>query len=256
MKVRVSNIQRFCLHDGPGIRTVVFLKGCNLRCPWCANPENIEYEFTDYFDDGASEKRIVGYDIESIDLFDEIMKDELYFNLNNGGITFSGGEPLLQIKELEPLLRKLKSNDVNIAVETNLQVDSELVEMALKYVDEFIVDIKILDKSLNSKILHGDIDLYINNIELLHKNNRIDVFRIPLSYEYTFTKKNQDLILSFLKKYGCNKVEIFKIHNLAKSKYKAIGQEFIEFKEVSDNDILSFYEDIKKLGINVSIIKI
>ena len=256
MKVRVSNIQRFCLHDGPGIRTVVFLKGCNLRCPWCANPENIDYEFTDYFDEGTNEKRIVGYDVEAIDLFDEIMKDRDYFNLNNGGITFSGGEPLLQVKELEPLLKKLKSNNVNIAVETNLQVDSELVNIALKYFDEFIVDIKILDKSLNSKILHGDIDLYINNIELLHKNNKIDVFRIPLSYEYTFTKKNQELILSFLKTYRCNKVEIFKIHNLARSKYKAIRHDFIEFKEISDNDILIFYGDIKKLGINVDIIKI
>ena len=254
MKVRVSNIQRFCLHDGPGIRTVVFLKGCNLRCPWCANPENMEYDFTDYVDN--NERKVVGYDIEAIDLFDEVMKDKDYYRLNNGGVTFSGGEPLLQIKALKPLLKRLKDNNVNIAIETDLQVDSELVRFASKYVDEFIVDIKILDKDLNSKILKGNLDFYINNIELLCENNKVDIFRIPLSYEYTFTKKNQELIINFLKKYKCNKVEIFKIHNLAKNKYKAINRKFIEFREVSDDDIKNFYNRIKDLDINVEIIKI
>ena len=254
MKVRVSNIQRFCLHDGPGIRTVVFLKGCNLRCPWCANPENMEYDFTDYADD--NEKKIIGYDIEAIDLFDEIMKDKEYYKLNNGGITFSGGEPLLQIKALEPLLKKLKDNDVTIAIETDLQVDSELVRIALKYVDEFIVDIKILDKDLNTKVLKGNLDFYIQNVEFLCKNNKIDIFRIPLSYEYTFTKKNQELVLNFLKEYRCKKVEIFKIHNLAKNKYKAINREFTEFRDVDYDDIIKFYNKLKILNVNVSIIKI
>ena len=256
MKVRVSNIQRFCLHDGPGIRTVVFLKGCNLRCPWCANPENIDYEFTKYYDKVNHENRIVGYDIEAIDLYDEIIKDEVYFSLNNGGVTFSGGEPLLQIKNLEPLLKKLKNHNINIAIETNLQVPTEYVKIAIKYVDEFIIDIKILDNELNKKILQGDIDLYMKNIETLDKKNKIDTFRIPLSNEYTLTKKNQELILSFLKKYKCKKTEIFKIHNLAESKYQAIGKNMISFSEVSDDLILEFYNKIKNIAVNIKIIKL
>ena len=256
MKVRVSNIQRFCLHDGPGIRTVVFLKGCNLRCPWCANPENMDFDFTNYCDINTGDKSIVGYDIEAVDLYDEIIKDRSYFKLNNGGVTFSGGEPLLQIKELEPLLKKLKENNVNIAIETDLQVDTDLVKIALKYVDEFIVDVKILDRELNKKILHGDIDLYIKNIELLDKSNKIDTFRIPLSNEYTFTKKNQELLLSFLKKYKCKVVEIFKIHNLAESKYRAIGRKIISFSLVDDTELLEFYNKIKNMDVNVKIIKI
>lgn len=256
MKVRVSNIQRFCLHDGPGIRTVVFLKGCNLRCPWCANPENMDFDFTNYFDVNTGDKSVVGYDIEAIDLYDEILKDKSYFKLNNGGVTFSGGEPLLQIKELEFLLKKLKEKDINIAIETDLQVNTDLVKIALKYIDEFIIDVKILDRELNKKILHGDIDLYVKNIELLNNNNRIDTFRIPLSNEYTFTKKNQELILSFLKKYKCKKVEIFKIHNLAESKYQAIGRKIVSFSEVSDDLVLEFCNKIKNMGVNVKIIKI
>ena len=105
MKVRVSNIQRFSLHDGPGIRTTVFLKGCNLRCPWCSNPENIDFEPTKYINENTKEQGIFGKDIEMSELFEEIMKDKQYYNMNDGGVTFSGGEPLLQIKVIEPLLK-------------------------------------------------------------------------------------------------------------------------------------------------------
>lgn len=255
MKVRVSNIQRFCLHDGPGIRTVVFLKGCNLHCPWCANPENIDYDFTEYFDEKTSEKKIIGYDIEAIDLYDEIMKDSSYYKFNDGGVTFSGGEPLLQIKKLEPLLQKLKDNNVNIAVETNLQVPSRLVEVALKYVDEFIIDIKILDKNVNHNVLLGDTELYYKNVGLVSNKKKNIVFRIPLSNEYTLTLENQKLILEFLKKFPCELVQIFKIHDLAIVKYKAIGKEVIKFSSITDADVLDFYEKIKSIGVNVQIIK-
>lgn len=254
MKVRVSNIQRFCLHDGPGIRTVVFLKGCNLCCPWCANPENIDYDFTEYYDETTLEKKIIGYDIEAMDLYEEIMKDSQYYELNNGGVTFSGGEPLLQIKRLEPLLKKLKDNNINIAIETDLQVPTELVEIALKYVDEFIIDIKILNKEINYKVLKGDIDLYLKNAELVCKKRNV-VFRIPLSNEYTLTFENQKLILEFLKKNPGNMVQIFKIHNLAENKYKAIGKEMMHFSSVNDDDVLKFYERIKDIGVQVQIIK-
>ena len=132
MKVRITNIQRFCLSDGPGIRTTVFLKGCNLNCPWCANPENIEYEFNDYIKDNG-EKGIFGYDIELENLFEEIMKDKEYYKMNNGGVTFSGGEPLLQIKRLEPILKKLKENKINICFETALNIPKDLLLIAIKY---------------------------------------------------------------------------------------------------------------------------
>lgn len=254
MKVRVSNIQRFCLHDGPGIRTVVFLKGCNLNCPWCANPENIDYDFTSFYDESTLETRIIGYDIDVMDLYDEVMKDSQYYELNNGGVTFSGGEPLLQIKKLVPLLQKLKDNNINIAIETDLQVSSELVKIALKYVDEFIIDIKILDKDINYKVLNGNLDLYFKNVELVCKKKKV-VFRIPLSNEYTLTLENQKLILEFLKKNPCSMVQIFKIHNLAESKYRAIGKEMIHFSSIDDEDVLKFYTKIKDIGVKVQIIK-
>lgn len=252
MKVRLSNIQRFCLTDGPGIRTTVFLKGCNLNCPWCANPENIDHNFTKYTDEDGDEK-VFGYDIDIDDLYEELIKDKEYFKLNDGGVTFSGGEPLLQIKNLEPLLKKLKENNINICFETALEVPSELVKIALAYADEFIIDVKILDKEKAKKVLNGNIDLYYKNLNLI-KNN-IGTFRIPVTKEYTLEENHINELLRFFKKFPCKQIEIFKIHNFAQSKYKALNKPMKTFKEVTDNDLENLKNEIKKINKNVKIIK-
>ena len=254
MKVRVTNIQRFSLHDGPGIRTTVFLKGCNLHCPWCANPENIDYEITKYHND--SEEGTFGYDIELDDLLTELLKDKDYYKINNGGVTFSGGEPLLQFKTLEPLLKKLKELKINIAIETALQVPTELVQIALKYIDKFIIDMKILDPEENKRIIGGNTDLYKNNIKLVQSTKKIDLIRIPLSNEYTLKENNINIVLDFLKEVNPLKVEIFKIHNLAESKYKLLERELPIFSKVDDKEVNKVYNRIKELGLDVEIIKI
>lgn len=256
MKVRVSNIQRFSLHDGPGIRTTVFLKGCNLRCPWCANPENMDFEPTPYINQNTKEHGIFGQDIEALDIFEEIKKDKTYYQVNNGGVTFSGGEPLLQIKALEPLLQKLKQEKINMCIETALQVPTELVEIAAQYIDEFIIDIKILDSEECKQVLNGNIELYNKNLKILSDKNKINIFRIPLVNEYTLKESNIEKILELLTKCKSQKVEIFKIHNLAESKYKSIGKEMTKFSDIEDIEVKKVYDKIKKLNIDVEIIKI
>jgi len=256
MKVRVFNIQRFCLHDGPGIRTTVFLKGCNLKCPWCANPEGMNFEKTEFKNKTTGQCGIFGKDYECEELYNEIIKDKEFYKLNNGGVTFSGGEPLLQINALEPMLKTLKSKNINICFETALHVPTNLVEIAAKYADEFIVDMKILNKDDCKKILNGDIDLYLKNLGYLSSLKKIYTIRIPLVYEYTLKKDNIDRILVALEKYEVNKVELFKIHSLAESKYLSINEKMNTYAEVKDEDVNILYEQIKKIKSNVKIIKI
>ena len=177
MKVIVSNIQRFSLHDGPGIRTTVFFKGCNLKCHWCSNPENMNFEIEKYKD--GNEEKFYGYEIELEDLEKEILKDKAFYE-TGGGVTFSGGEPLLQFDKIEPLLEKLKKENINICIETALSVREELVDIAIKYVDEFIIDIKILDKDNVNKI-NGNIELYESNIKKIFESGKKVIFRIPLA---------------------------------------------------------------------------
>ena len=257
MTVRITNIQHFSLDDGPGIRTTVFLKGCNLTCPWCCNPENINFEIENYIHN--NQKESFGYDIPLEELEKEILKDEVFYSENDGGVTFSGGEPLLQIKELEPLLKSLRSKNINICFETALCVPSALLEMAIDYMDEIFIDVKILDKNDAKNVLNLDLDLYFDNLELINSSNLNKenvIFRIPLNNEYTLREENIKLILKLIERYPDFKVEIFKTHNLAESKYESLEKEFNQFSKVSDELIDEIYDKIKKLNPNVSIISL
>lgn len=241
MKVRVTNIQHFSLHDGPGIRTTVFLKGCSINCPWCANPECISPKIESEF----------GYDITLDDLEKEILKDKPYYK-TGGGVTFSGGEPLLQIKNIEPILKSLKTNNINICFETSLFIPKKCLKLANKYGDEFIVDIKILKETECRNILNGNINQYLDNLPLLDLNKT--TFRIPLN-EFTLTEENINLISDLLKNFRAKKLEIFKIHNLARRKYEILNKEFY-FKEVSNEQIQEVYEKFKEIHPNTTIIEI
>lgn len=239
MKVRITDIQHFSLHDGPGIRTTVFLKGCNLKCPWCANPECISSKIEGKF----------GYDVDLEYLENEILKDEPFYK-TGGGTTFSGGEPLLQIKSLEPLLKSLKSKDINICFETALFVPNEYLVIADNYADEFIVDIKILNQGVCKDILGGDINQYLSNLKLLDLNKT--TFRIPVN---EFILNDQHLILELLNEFKPKKLEIFKLHNLAKRKYEILDKDFYH-DIVSDGQLDAFKDKLVQIIPNTEIIEI
>lgn len=230
-KVLVTNIQRFSLHDGPGIRTTVFLKGCSLHCPWCANPENLHSFPENYIKDGKS--GVYGEYLTCEDIYNEIVKDKFFYDQNDettelgiqrGGITFSGGEPLLQIDVMEPLLMKLKSKNIHVCIETCLFVPEVKLSVALKYVDLFYVDIKILgEKRMCAEILGGDLEQYHSNIKSLFNADKMVVFRIPIIDGLTDDDRNIERIIKFLQIYRPKKVELIKEHNLGKRKYISLG---------------------------------
>lgn len=252
MKVLVSNIQRFCLHDGSGIRTTVFFKGCNLKCPWCTNPENINFNIEEYVKDG--EKGHYGYEISLECLKNEILKDKMYFE-EGGGLTFSGGEPLWQFEKIEPLLIDLKQEGIDICTETALTVPEKYIDIALKYVNQFYVDIKILEE-INIDKINGNKDLFKKNAKKLLDSNCNVIFRIPLVKGYTFTTNNIKLILEFLKENKSSGVEIFNIHRLAENKYISLGKKMPKFEDINEKEIKELKEQIEKLNINCKIIRL
>ena len=280
-KILVTNIQHFCLHDGQGIRTTVFLKGCFLKCPWCANPENISNKVEYYIDskicigdkigckynkecknrsmsDSSCKlnaiKRYGNY-YSANDLYEELIKDKPFY-INGGGVTFSGGEPLMQINEYIEVLGKLKNQNINVCMETSLFAPSLNLELSLSYFDEYIVDVKLLDKEKCKAILNGNLDLYLSNIKLLFNSKKKVIYRIPLSYEYSLNEENLKNIERLIKEYPPSRVEIFKLHNLAKSKYERLNKDFLEFKEVSDEDLNMITNRFEKLGVKTIILKI
>lgn len=251
----ITNVQRFSLHDGPGIRTTVFLKGCSIRCPWCSNPENIESYSEKYYKDGV--EGIYGKDISLDELYDEIVKDRVFYE-SNGGVTFSGGEALLYVDELLPLMKKLKRENITIAVETCLFIATSKLEQAIPYIDYFYVDMKIMDEVLCKNVLNGDLKLYEKNLKLLTSKKLVTI-RIPVIGHYTDRIDNKMAIVNEIKKYEKSilKVELIKGHNLSESKYKSLNISSPQFYEVADQSLIQYKEMIKKnTKVQVDICKI
>ncbi len=252
-RVLVTNIQRMCFHDGPGIRTTVFLKGCNLHCPWCANPENISPSVQEYELDGR--KGVYGKIYSCVELLEEVLKDRAYYG-DDGGVTFSGGEPLLQISKLSPLLERLKELGISTAIETALHVPLAAWEGAADLIDHYMVDLKILDDSLCGSVIGGDVCCYEDNFEYLEKLGKSITIRIPLNHEYTMKEENMHLIEEFLKIHYRFPVEIFAMHDLGAKKYESLKIEPPALKEVTANEIKTVADILAKNGSAVIINKL
>ena len=255
-KILVSNIQRFCFHDGPGIRTTVFLKGCNLHCPWCANPENISSEPQQCFarEESKEPKGAYGKWISLQNIYEEVMKDKLYYK--NGGVTFSGGEPLLAMSKLEPLLKCLHYEKISICAETALFVPEEELQIALKYLDTLIVDIKILEEEKCKNTHGGILKTYIKNVNILNNADMDVIYRIPLIKPYTTEEENINKIVDFLQGKRYLAVELIKGHNLAEKKYQSLEREGYKVPNLSEEELDTILKKFKQGGIPAEICRI
>ena len=255
-EVIVCNIQRFCLHDGPGIRTTVFLKGCSLHCPWCSNPECIYSMPEEHVQEDGS---IVAYGeyMPLSRICSEIMKDEAFYE-EGGGITFSGGEPLLWMDKMESLLEEIKAKKIHLCIETSLFADKGLLQIALKYFDFFIVDVKIVEEIQCRQIVGGDLQNYLENIRILKDSRKKFMLRIPLIVPYVSNKNNIIAIRNLLEREKLNpvKIELLQGHNLAEKKYHLLGKEMFFCEELRKERLQEIKSYFGELGGLVEVCRI
>jgi pyruvate formate lyase activating enzyme len=296
-KISIFNIKRFAVHDGPGIRTSIFFKGCSLHCPWCQNPEGISQtknllyykgrciechaciahcpknaiekmpgsgkiyinrdkcdlcgECVNHCPSGALRFDTKEYSIS--ELVNELERDLVFFEESNGGVTFSGGEPLLQAKIIEAIAKKVQKNKIHIAVESSLMIPFSTVKKAIEFVDLFIIDLKILDKEQAKKTIGMDLDLYQKNLEFLFANDVDLICRTPLIPGYTNDDSNLKSIKSFVNelnlKYKRNiSIELINFNPLSKTKYQQLGQplpDINRWTKYSSIEIETFYTLLK-----------
>ena len=278
-QILLTNIQRFSLHDGPGIRTTVFLKGCSLRCPWCSNPENLLPTPQDYIKDGLS--GTYGKYYEPDELIKECLKDLTFYEgkINDpilwpitsadkieflpGGVTFSGGEALLQVKALEPVCKALHEKNIHIAVETCLFVPALNLQMAMQIIDLFYIDMKILDSDRCKAIEKGNLELYLKNLDTVMQwkdekgKHKPVVIRIPVIGSYTDSVENRRTVKGLLDQYKDRilKIELIKEHNLGESKYKSLNMQ-LNYHGVEDNLIEIYKDELSDLDIPTEVCKI
>lgn len=222
MEPYIFNIQKFSLHDGPGIRTTVFFKGCPLRCRWCHNPESQSYE-PEWMDGRQAGVR---YPVE--ELVRLLKKDELFYDQSGGGVTLSGGEVLAQDADyVLTLVKGLKREGISVVIDTCGQAPRELLEQILPYTDLFLYDLKLMDEKKHQIYTGVSNRQILDNLLFLSEQGARIELRIPLICGVNTGEEEIRSIVCFLteNKVRAEKITLLTYHDLGREKYAKLLRE-------------------------------
>ncbi|MNM50964.1 4-hydroxyphenylacetate decarboxylase activating enzyme [compost metagenome] len=264
----VFDIQRFSIHDGPGVRTIVFLKGCPLSCLWCSNPESqklkpvLMYQSMNCIHCGKcisackigaisfSNKNFIDRDIctacgECVNVcptsaltlkgkkmtveqvIKELKKDAIVYRRSGGGITLSGGEPLVQSEFARELLKACKAQGWHTAIETTAYANTEVIEDVFPYIDLALMDIKSVDSDMHKKYTGVPNEKILENAKLVSKITKM-VVRVPLVPDFNSSEKDILELCDYVKTLNdINTVHLLPYHTYGENKYDLLGRDYL-----------------------------
>lgn len=278
-KAVIMDVQRFSIHDGPGIRTTVFLKGCHMKCQWCHNPEsqNPEPEMLFYrercigcmacmdfckrkahmmedgkhgFDPkhctGCTEMQecsqncpaealcLCGKEMDAVQVLEKVLADRSFYG-EEGGVTCSGGEALLQDEFLQEFLTLCKENNLSTCLDTTLNVAWERIERILKLTDLFLVDIKFMNPLTHMQYTQTKGELVIKNLRRLSEQKKPVILRMPLIAGFNNMQEEIEARRRLLKELSnVRRVDYFAVSNHGMAKYRALQRGFRAFNHNVD----------------------
>ena len=243
MRALISDIKRFAVHDGDGIRTTIFFKGCPLKCIWCHNPESISFkpqiafyknkcigckeckkeDFTP--EDCLGDAKILyGKEVTVEELLPLLLEDRDFYESSGGGVTLSGGECLCQADFCATLLERLKENGINTAVDTCGFISKDAIDKVIPYTDTFLYDIKAIDEDVHIKCTGQSNGIILENLKYIDSCGKSSEIRIP--YVPDHNDNQIEKIAQFLKPLkNVKAIKVLPYHNYAGSKYDALGME-------------------------------
>lgn len=269
MKAMLFDIQRGSYVDGPGIRTTVFFKGCNLDCKWCHNPESksADRQMLFYSDKctGCGKcvsvcpnkgkkcelcgkcalfcprdaRKLCGREYGIEEVMRELLRDKCFYENSGGGVTFSGGECMLQIDFLSEILRECKTEGIHTAVDTAGNVPFSYFERILPFTDLFLYDIKAISADKHKEETGTDNARILENAKRLSGKSKI-LFRIPVIGGFNDEETEMQKIADFLKDISHEKVELLPYHTLGEHKYRALGKKAESFSVPSPERMNAF----------------
>ena len=261
----IFDIMKYAIHDGPGIRTTVFLKGCPLACWWCQNPESQKLEpekirgierrkYSGLF--YGKDKGMVGRVVTVEQAMVEVEKDKIFYDYSGGGVTLSGGEPLMQPNFLLGLLKASKKRGIHTALDTSGYAPWTVLRGVLKYVDLFLYDVKLMDTGLHEKYTGEGNEIILENLENLARNKAKIVIRLPVITKITDTADNILAVGKFVAGLkGIEELHLLPYNYLCKDKYQRIKREYM-FKNTeppSDVSLQSVKHRLETYGLRVKI---
>lgn len=298
----VTEIQRYSLQDGPGIRTTIFLKGCPLHCPWCHNPETQSPQKELYYNEdkctkcgkcvevcraGASliqsiedgqllvrldrdkciscmkcvevcmsrARSVIGKELSIDTIVKYAVADKMFFKNSGGGVTISGGDPLLYINVTLELVIRLKSEGVHIALETSCFQRFEIFKCLIDYVDLFIVDIKTMNKDRHREAVGVSLDIVLSNIENLLRSKANVRIHLPIIPEFNDSMEDFAAYINYLEKLAdqLDGVDVLPFHCFGENKYSLLGRRdgyaYRDVKDMSHEKLHPLVRGLKRAGI-------
>ncbi len=295
----IFDIKRYAINDGPGIRVVLFFKGCNLHCAWCHNPESISAKVEKMYApvkcircgscvDVCPENAIrlttdgivtnpelciicgkcaevcptkaiemSGQTMSVGEIMDIIEKERVFFDQSGGGVTFSGGEPLVHKKMLIELLEACGKSGIHRAVDTAGNVSTETILEVARHTDLFLYDLKMMDSVLHKKWIKAGNELILHNLTILAETGAKIIIRIPLIGEVNDTDENIEQTAGFIAGLAGDKKEVHLLpyHNIAQNKYMKLGKtdNFEKLIEPRKETMVKAIAKFAQFGITASI---
>ena len=223
---RIFNIQRFSIHDGPGVRTIIFLKGCPLRCKWCCNPESQSYKQETIVTAGVAKE--VARDVTVGEVMQEIEKDRAYYRRSGyGGITLSGGECLWQPEFSEALLRVAKERGISTAIETTAYADMNVIRRLLPHIDTVLMDIKHTNSQKHKEFTTRENELILKNAKDIAREAKALIIRTPVIPTFNDTREEIAEIAKFACSLeGVTEMHLLPYHRIGSDKYAGLGRKY------------------------------
>jgi len=293
----IINIQKYSIHDGPGIRTTVFLKGCPLNCWWCHNPESqnptpeimffkekctgcgscfkrcptkaielvegypVTYKTkctlcgkcSDFCPSSARE--LVGKDISIKDLMSEIIKDEVFYEESNGGVTFSGGEPLMHADYLSNILNICKEKNIHTTIDTSGYAAWSQFEKIIDKVDLFLFDIKHMNNKKHLEYTGVSNNVILENLKKLSERGSNIYIRMPIIAGINDDDENIDNAVEFISKLNIIHVDLLPYHKMGMDKYRRLDRSYklSGLEKPTEEVIAKIAEKFKSAGIKIKI---
>jgi len=259
----IFDIKRFSVNDGPGIRTTIFFKGCPLSCWWCHNPEGLSGETEEVIIkeklDGKEFKQIkkVGTFVTVEDLMSEIEKERIFHETSDGGVTFSGGEPLIQHEFLVRLTDECSRRGIHTCLDTSGYVSPGVFKSILNRFDLFLYDIKTLSEHKHLLYTGVPVGTISANLRALSEAGRKFIIRFPVIPGMNDDAENISQMVDFLKNLDneVKEIHLLPYHATAKSKYRKFGREF-KIKnsiEISEIEMKRLKDEFEQIGYKVKI---